>query len=84
MGKFLVVLVGLVVSWSAFGAGPDVSGVVGAAQFDTITAAILAVCALIVPVWLVVKGVKLVLRVLKGGAGGGSMTEHPEDWTDTL
>lgn len=54
------------VSGTALAAGPDMTALTGAVDFGTITAAILAVAALVVVPYLAFKGAKIVIRAIKG------------------
>jgi hypothetical protein len=51
---------------NAFAVGPDFSTLTSAVDFTTVSSAILAIALLIVPVYVVWKGAKLVLRSIKG------------------
>lgn len=51
---------------SAFAVAPDLSSLSGAVDFTSISTAILAIALLIVPVYVVWKGAKIVLRSIKG------------------
>jgi hypothetical protein len=50
----------------SFAAGPDLTALTTAVDFGTVTTAILAVGALIVVPYLAFKGVKIVVRAVKG------------------
>ena len=56
----------LVTSVSSFAAGPDLSSLTTAIDFGTVTTAVLGAGAAIIVVYLAIKGVKIVLSMVKG------------------
>lgn len=67
MYQKLVAVASLVaVSAPSFAAGADLSSLTSAVDFGTVTTAILAIGALIAGLFLVIRGVKTVLPMIKG------------------
>lgn len=50
----------------AFAVGPDMSGLTGAVDFSTVTAAVLSIAGLLAVVYVATKGAKIGLQMLKG------------------
>ena len=64
--KLLVALMAGVSSVSAFAAGPDLTPLTSAVEFDTVTVAVLSIAGLMAVVYVAVKGAKIGLAMLKG------------------
>lgn len=70
MKLFQKISVGAVIGFAAispaFATGPDMSGLTGAVDFSTVTAAVLSIAGLLAVVYVATKGAKIGLQMLKG------------------
>lgn len=71
MRKFLsmlfAVLLSLFLPQLSFASGVDLSSLTAAVDFSTVSTAILAIGALLAAVYVGIKGVKIVIQMLRGG-----------------
>lgn len=64
--KLFVAVLAMFASASAFALPVDLSGITGAVDFSTVTAAVLAIAGLLAAVYVAIKGARIALNMLRG------------------